>query len=346
MADNKYKEHPVDFVVTWVDGNDPVWQAEKAKYMPPTRGGRGADSRVSRFRDWDNMQYWFRAVEKFAPWVRKIHFVTCGHLPKWLNTDNPRLHIAKHSEFIPAGYLPTFSSQPIELNIHRIKGLAERFVYFNDDMFLLQPVKRELFFAGKDDYPTDFAITSTISTTTSGDMMPFIKLNCMTILNDNFDKEVQMKKHLWKWLNPVYGANALRNLIFMGEHRFKGFANNHLAFSFLKSEYEDIWNKEFDALDETSCHKFRSKIDLDNWLIRYWQLVRGHFEPIGRHVKGRVYEVYNGVAENQGLFDIIENQSMPMLCINDNDNIDFEPMKKRVQQAFNKILPEKSSFEK
>lgn len=37
---------------------------------------------------------------------------------------------------------------------------------------------------------------------------------------------------------------------------------------------------------------------------------------------------------------------MPMICINDNDNVDFEPMKERIKQAFNKILPEKSSFEK
>lgn len=340
MANKISSDYPVDFVVTWVDGNDPVWQAEKAKYSP----NKSADNRVSRFRDWDNMQYWFRAVEKFAPWVNKVHFVTYGHLPKWLNTDSPKLNIAKHSDFIPAEYLPTFSSQPIELNIHRINGLAERFVYFNDDMFILKPVEKEMFFVGG--LPTDFAITSTISTTTSGDMMPFIKLNCMTILNDNFDKKEQVKKHFNKWVNLAYGWNALRNLFFMGQHRFKGFANNHLAFSFLKSECEDIWDKNFEALDETCRHKFRSKLDLDNWLIRYWQLVRGNFYPIGRHVKGQVYEVYNGVEQNQGLFDIIEQQKLPMLCINDNDDIDFEPMKNRIKQAFEQILPEKSSFEK
>ena len=109
MADTRQEDYPVDFVVTWVDGNDPVWQAEKAKYSPH----KTEDARTSRYRDWDNMQYWFRAVEKFAPWVNKIHFVTYGHLPKWLNTDNPKLHIAKHSEFIPEKYLPTFSARPV-----------------------------------------------------------------------------------------------------------------------------------------------------------------------------------------------------------------------------------------
>ncbi len=110
-------------------------------------------------------------------------------MPKWLNINNPKLNIAKHSDFIPQKYLPTFSSQPIELNLHRINGLAERFVYFNDDMFLLRPVKRELFFAGEDCLPTDFAIASTLSTTNKYDTVQFMKFNNITIINTHFDKK-------------------------------------------------------------------------------------------------------------------------------------------------------------
>lgn len=335
----KNEDYPVDFVVTWVDGNDPVWQAEKIKYSP----NKNADNRNVRYRDWENMQYWFRAVEKFAPWVSRIHFVTYGHLPKWLNTKNPKLNIVKHSDFIPKEYLPTFSSRPIELNLHRIKDLSERFVCFDDDMFILKPVEKSLFF--KDGMPTDFAITSTLSTTDKSDTVQFAKFNSMVILNSHFDKKIQMKKNLDKWLSPSYGLNALRNLIFMGEHRFKCLSNNHLPIGFLKSDYQELWEKEFDTLDETCSHRFRVKYDVNQWLMRYWQLAKGDFSPIGRHVKGKVYEVYNGVKENQALFDIIENQKMPMICINDNDNIDFEPMKQRLNQAFDKILPEKSDFE-
>lgn len=132
----------------------------------------------------------------------------------------------------------------------------------------------------------------------------------------------------------------------MGEHHFKGFANNHLAFSYLKSEIEDLWNVEFEELDNTCKHKFRSRDDVNQWLIRYWHLAKGKFVPIGRYKKGKVYEIYNGVEQNQELFKIIEDQAMPMICINDNENVDFEPMKERIKQAFDKILPEKSSFEK
>ena len=133
----------IDFVVLWVDGSDPVWQAEKAKYQGKTLDDSNAPN---RFRDWGLMPYWFRAVEKFAPWVRKIHFVTCGHVPAFLNLAHPKLHHVKHEGFLPPEVLPTFSSHAIEMNLHRIPGLAEHFVYFNDDMFLIRSVPETAFF--------------------------------------------------------------------------------------------------------------------------------------------------------------------------------------------------------
>ena len=57
----------IDFVIIWVDGSDPEWLAEKAKYAPPA----DTDSRPERYRDWGLLPYWFRGVEKFAPWVER-----------------------------------------------------------------------------------------------------------------------------------------------------------------------------------------------------------------------------------------------------------------------------------
>lgn len=139
----------IDFVITWVNGNDPEWRKEKSLYSGDAISNSfELDIREERYRDWDNLQYWFRGVEKFAPWVRKIHFVTWGHLPKWLNLDNPKLHIVNHKDYIPKTFLPTFNSHTIEWNFHRISGLSEHFVYFNDDMFLLQKVEPGEFFKG------------------------------------------------------------------------------------------------------------------------------------------------------------------------------------------------------
>ena len=139
-------EDQIDFVITWVDGNDPDWKEEKNRFTSTSED----DNRVQRFRDWNNLQYWFRGVEKFAPYVHKIYFITWGHIPAWLNINNKKLIIIKHSDYMPSKYLPSFNSNAIELNMHRIKGLSEKFVYFNDDVFLIRPTKpSDFFYHGK-----------------------------------------------------------------------------------------------------------------------------------------------------------------------------------------------------
>ena len=92
------------------------------------------------------MRYWFRGIEKFMPFVNKIFFVTWGHIPEWLNTDNEKLVIVNHRDYIPEKYLPTYNSNVIEMNFHRIKDLSECFVNFNDDMFITDYVTEDYFF--------------------------------------------------------------------------------------------------------------------------------------------------------------------------------------------------------
>ena len=70
----------IDIVIPWVDGSDPEWQQEYRKYAA-LEMGRDNNTEI-RYRDWDNLQYLFRGIEKFAPWVRKVHFVTTGQKPK------------------------------------------------------------------------------------------------------------------------------------------------------------------------------------------------------------------------------------------------------------------------
>ena len=45
----------IDFVVTWVDSNDPQWQEEFRKYKGITTT---ADLSKARYRDWDFFKYW------------------------------------------------------------------------------------------------------------------------------------------------------------------------------------------------------------------------------------------------------------------------------------------------
>src|SRR5690554_4427002 len=129
----------IDFVIPWVDGSDPKWQKVRNQFDDN-------NFIVSQYRDWDILKYWFRGVEKFAPWVNKIFFVTWGHVPEFLNLEHPKLVIVRHEDYIPKEYLPTFSANVIETNLHRIEGLSDKFVYFNDDVFITKKVTKEDFF--------------------------------------------------------------------------------------------------------------------------------------------------------------------------------------------------------
>lgn len=169
-------DYPIDFAITWVDGADPEWRSERAKCSPAS----DEDGSERRYRDWDLLRYWFRGVEKFAPWVRKIHFITWGHLPEWLNTENPKLHIVKHEDYIPNEFLPTFNSCTIELYLDRIEGLAEHFVYFNDDVFLTAQAKPEMFFS--DGKPCDMLALQPIVANKDNPVMPYIYLNTSMVL--------------------------------------------------------------------------------------------------------------------------------------------------------------------
>lgn len=79
------KTPKIDFVITWVDGSDPVWDMQRQETL--RKQGifvdESLDNSTARYRDWDILKYWFRGVETFAPWVNQIHFITYGHLPKW-----------------------------------------------------------------------------------------------------------------------------------------------------------------------------------------------------------------------------------------------------------------------
>lgn len=134
------KDMPIDIVLPWVDDKDPVWQEERAQFL-----GEATVS-ATRYESWDNLQYIFRAIEQNMPWFRYVFFVTWGHVPSWLNEENAHLRVVRHDDYIPKEYLPTFNSNVIEMNYHRIKELSENFILFNDDLIPLQPIGKDYYF--------------------------------------------------------------------------------------------------------------------------------------------------------------------------------------------------------
>lgn len=327
----------IDIVVTWVDMNDPDWVREFEKWSGRTRTIENGVS-DARFRDNGLLRYWFRGVEKFAPWVRKIHFVTCGQRPSWLDTSNPKLNLVGHKDFIPAEFLPTYNSVVIERYMHLIPGLAERFVYFNDDFYMTRPVAEERFF--KNGLPCDIAVFQ--YNPTWSQYYRTLKNN-IRIIDRFFDKREVMRRYRDKWFSPVYGSKAVMNRILGPLPEFVTLRTPHNAQPYLKSTFEDVWEKAGKELTETSANRFRADNDLTPELFRTWQICRGDFEPYDTYSDTRMFPLM--VRAKQAV-DAVRDQRYSLVCLNDNVNIrNYEEVMENLREAFDHILPEKSSFE-
>ena len=268
--------------------------------------------------------------------------MTWGHLPAWLNTDNEKLVIVNHRDYIPGKYLPTFNANTIEMNFHRIPGLSEQFVYFNDDMFLGRPVRPEDFF--RDGKPRDAFILDAIyfSPNTAGHYIG----NDMEIINKYFTPaETFRRLKLSQYLNPGYQfRNLYRTVVLRQWPWFPGLYADHIATSFLKSTYELIWQKEGDVLDKTCMDKYRTKNNVNQWLPKYWQLVTGNFVPRSTRFGG-VFHLKSEV--NAELLRGIEQERYGVVCINDTEETEnIEAHKAAIKKAFEVHLSCPSSFEK
>lgn len=350
----------IDFVIPWVDGSDPVWQEQfytyRKLYTPAiaTEAQSGDDiskyttehatpncrddSSEERYRDWDIIRYWFRSVEKFAPWVNRIHFVTYGHLPSWLDVSHPKLNIVNHGDFIPPQYLPTFSSCPIETNIHRIEGLANQFVYFNDDMLFCRQVEPERFFKGG--LPRDMARLNVIR----DERIDHNILECVRIINRRHRPKGAILRNAGKWFNYRYSiGDMVKTFTLLPWSFYPGFRDSHAPQPFLKDTFDTLWAEEQEALDASCRNRFRTLTDLPQWLMRYEQLATGQFAPVAMRDMGLSKLTDDNSSE---IAEMILSGIYSVLCINDNNEIkNTEQVRKSLLEACHALLPNKSAYE-
>lgn len=144
---------PIDAVITWVDGADPAHAAKLDSYLESIGRKRTGSAGKARFHNAGEIDYCVTSILKFAPWVRTIHIVTDRQVPDLLKTlegtvFEQKIRVVDHREIF-AGYeqhLPTFNSSSILSMLWRISGLAEHFIFFNDDFCLIRSVQPEDFF--------------------------------------------------------------------------------------------------------------------------------------------------------------------------------------------------------
>lgn len=328
----------IDIVVTWVDMNDPEWKKDFDKYS-----GRGEEEKngvsEARFRDYGFLKYWFRGIEKFAPWVRKIHFITSGQKPEWLDETNPKLNLVSHKDYIPHEFLPTYNSVVIERYIHLIPDLADHFVYFNDDFYIIRPVAPERFF--QNGLPCDIAVFQ--YNPSWSQWYRRIKNN-IRLINRHFDKKVVMREHAEKWFAPVYGSKAWMNHLLKPYGKFITLRTPHNAQPYLKSTFEEVWEAEGEELTRTSSNRFRASNDYTPELFRTWQICEGNFVPYNTYADTKMFPL---MVKADKAVEAIRRQEYSLVCINDNVHIrNYEQVMENLKEAFESILPDKSSFEK
>ena len=327
---------PIDIVLPWVNGDDPKWQEEKSKY-----DNMHINSNI-RFQSWDNLQFIFRGIEKFMPWVHKIFFITWGHLPEWLDTSNEKLQIVKHSEYIPLQYLPTFNSNVIEMNYFRIEDLSENFILFNDDLFPLKPIAETYYF--RNNLPCEEAVETHFILEGTSEMerqMIYACVNNMVIINRNFDKKEVLAANKEKWFNSVYGSRLQHNLNLQYWHHFESFVYPHEAMPMKKSVLKEIWQREPEMLNTASQNRIRAYSDVTQRLISMWQICSGKFVP--HKYEGRLFLIDN--QNYKEAVKMIRNQACPIISLNERSIEGFDEIKKAIRDALDEILPSKSSFE-
>ena len=138
-AERATETEPIDAVYCWVNSEDPEWRASLSEFRPD------GDIDKDRFQQFDEMKFSIRSIDMFAPWIRKIFVFSDCRPPDWFRAGD-RVEWVYHKDVIDKAYLPLFNSHAIETFLHEIPGLSDRFLYFNDDMFLSGFVRPSDFF--------------------------------------------------------------------------------------------------------------------------------------------------------------------------------------------------------
>lgn len=308
----------IDLVFSWVDGSSSEFQRQRAAQMEGYVVGEGDES-AARYRHVDELRYALRSVHMYAPWVRRIFIATDSPRPAWL-ADDPRVTLVRSEEFFadPA-VLPTHNSHAIEAQLHRIDGLAERFLYSNDDMFFARPVDRELFF-------------------TAGGVSKFVECPIRIGTGDplphrsGHDNALRVNRAL---LRERFGRTILRDL-------------EHCATPLRRSVLRELEDEFPDDFARTAASRFRSATDISvtNSLYHYYALMTGRAVV---STEARVRYVQSTLAASLPQMRRLEKRhDIDMFCLNDggSSEVPEELRIRTVRDTLERMFPVRAPWER
>ena len=294
-------QDPIDAVITWVDGGAESHRQKRAGYMAKSQKALHENTiNPHRWQCNDEISYCLHSIENHAPWIRKIWIVVDEIAPD-LSSLSPSLRekitFSHHSEIFSGfeDFLPTFNSLAIETLLRRINGLAERFIYFNDDVFITAPLEPLDMFEGH---------------------MPVLRGRWVDYSTLEHDKNSQSDP---AFFNHYMQINAARILGFDASNLF---AAAHVAHPFLLSEMANLYADHPQVFRTNSAHKFR---DLNQFLP---QSLHNHACIVGARAIIQTdidhLHIYSGQGNvgpvhevSELLRRVTDTNEVKMLCIND-----------------------------
>ncbi|MGC0271068.1 stealth conserved region 3 domain-containing protein [Glutamicibacter soli] len=308
----------IDAVYTWVDGDDANWQEERLRLQAEVSGSEFHPEAVhaARFRSRDELKYSLRSIQYFAPWFRNIYIVTADQVPKWLDTNHPKIKVISHREIFHENDLPTFNSNAIISRLHHIPGLTEHFVYINDDVLFGMPVTKQQFF-------TSGGIARV---SPSNNRRPFGEAAAGDGPHFNLTKNIRFL------LEREFGKTISR-------------AIKHTPHPMIKSLHFEMEEKFPEAYQNTWSSKFRHHTD-----IVADQLHHYYAQLVGKAVPGDLSYNYINILDNQYssvLKETLANKNRQAFCINDAPVEGATPINEdEIEYFFESYFPVKSEFEK
>lgn len=322
--ENMFAEHAsdisfdIDIVFSWVDGTDLEFQRLRAARMKNYVVGEGDDS-AARFRQIDELKYALRSIHMFAPWIRRIFIATDSLAPAWL-AEHPRVTIVRSEEFFAdRSVLPTHNSQAVESQLHHIPGLAEHFLYSNDDMFFGRSVPPAMFFS-------------------PGGITQFIEADTRIGLGENdlgrsgFENAARVNRRL---LRERFGRVTTRHL-------------EHAATPLRKSVLYEMEREFPDDFARTAASAFRSSTDISvtNSFYHYYALLTGRAV-----VQTNARVMYVDTTTQVGLRSmeqLLRKRSYDFFCLNDGSfpEVDLDERTRVVTEFLERYFPIPAPWEK
>jgi UDP-glucose 4-epimerase len=255
----------------------------------------------------------------YAPWVRRIFIATDSPAPSWL-VEHPKVTIVRSEEFFTdPSVLPTHNSHAVEAQLHRIPGLAEHFLYSNDDMFFGRPVEPEMFF-------TPGGVTKFVECEVR------IGAGAPAPHRSGHDNGLRVNRAL---LRERFGRTIVRDL----EHCAAPLRRSVMA------ELEAAFPEDF---ARTAASRFRSATDISvtNSLYHYYSLLTGR--AIATRAP-RVRYVQTTVASGLRRMErLAERADADMFCLNDGGEVEVpEELRVRaIRDALERMFPVRAPWER